>query len=230
MAYGQAQTMRPLNELINNSDSGWPIVKTWIENATNKVEVLPKDNAKADNALYETQVTTRSPMGAIIYETGGVLIDNGWIRILGSGSQKLDRTLMEWNKGKSFNTIGEKPSFLLIADDVLGGFFAINAGGIASENVGKVFYFAPDGLSWELLNMSYSEFLTFCFCGDLRKFYEGFRWNNWENEINNISGNQGVSCFPFLWSKEGKDINAVSRKIIPIDELWHLYFDTKNKK
>jgi hypothetical protein len=40
-------------------------------------------------------------MGAIIYETGGLLVDNGWIRILGSGHKKLDRNLPEWNKGKS---------------------------------------------------------------------------------------------------------------------------------
>ena len=44
---------------------------------------------KAEFALYKTQVTTRSPMGAIIYETMNILIDNGWIRILGSGNEKI---------------------------------------------------------------------------------------------------------------------------------------------
>ena len=30
------------------------------------------------------QMPTSSPMGAVIYETGGILIHHGWLRILGS--------------------------------------------------------------------------------------------------------------------------------------------------
>lgn len=85
--------MRSLDELINNADPGWTFVKEWIDTAKNKVEILPVDAERANDALYKTQVTTRSPMGAIIYMTGGLLIDYGWIRILGSGSSKLNRTL-----------------------------------------------------------------------------------------------------------------------------------------
>ncbi len=85
--------MKPLTELINKEEFGWKLVSKWIKEATNKVEILPKEQKSSELALYNTQVTTRSPMGAIIYETGGVLIDNGWIRILGSGSTKLNRSL-----------------------------------------------------------------------------------------------------------------------------------------
>ena len=104
--------MRPLDQLINNIDPGWKLVQEWISKARNKVEILPCDTAKAKDALYKTQVTTRSPMGAIVYSTGGLLIDGGWIRILGSGSTRLARTLPDWNKGKSFKEFGEQPSFL----------------------------------------------------------------------------------------------------------------------
>ncbi|MGZ6519566.1 MAG: DUF2625 family protein, partial [Bacteroidia bacterium] len=89
---GQTIKSRPLNELINIKESAWTsFLQTWIKEAKNEVQVLPKDDKKADSALYKAQVTTRSPMGSIIYETGGILIDKGWIRILGSGSKKLDR-------------------------------------------------------------------------------------------------------------------------------------------
>ena len=77
--------MRPVDALINRTDPGWMVVKEWIDSAKNKVEVLPVDTLKAKNALYKTQVTTRSIMGAIVFSTGGILIDDGWIRILGSG-------------------------------------------------------------------------------------------------------------------------------------------------
>jgi hypothetical protein len=66
------------------------------------------------------QLTTRSPMGAIMYTTGGILADDGWIRILGSGSTRLPRSLPDWNKGKTFITYGERAPFLLVADDAIG--------------------------------------------------------------------------------------------------------------
>ncbi|WP_255490641.1 DUF2625 family protein [Dysgonomonas sp. 511] len=31
-------------------------------------------------------------MGAIVYETGGLLIDDGWIRVLGAGSDRMKQT------------------------------------------------------------------------------------------------------------------------------------------
>lgn len=224
-SFGQVNKLRPLNELINTKEPAWTFVKQWIAEAKNPVEVLPKDSLRADIALYQTQVTTHSPMGAIVYETGGILIDSGWIRILGSGDKRLNRSLMEWNKGKSFNKIGEPLSFLLIADDVLGGFFAINAGGIDTSGIGKVFYFAPDEIKWVKTGMTYSDFLHFCFSGDINKFYEGFRWTNWQKDVSKLDGTLGISIFPFLWSKEGQeDINKNSKQPAPIQELWDLYF------
>jgi hypothetical protein len=223
LAKAQKANIRSLTELINKEDSGWPIVQEWIQQATNKVEVLSKSDRRADNALLQLQVTTRSPMGAIVYETGGILVDDGWIRILGSGNERLNRTIMEWNFEKSFSESGQQPSFLLIADDILGGFFAINAGYFGSEDIGKVFYFSPDNLQWESLGVSYSEFIAFCFSGDLEKFYEGLRWPNWRKEIDNLDGNNGIHCFPYLWTTQGKEISKVSRGVVPIQELWDLY-------
>ncbi|RFM26290.1 DUF2625 domain-containing protein [Deminuibacter soli] len=211
--------MRPVTDLINITDPAWPLVKQWIDAATNKVEILQADAAKGRDALYKTQVTTRSPMGAIIYATGGLLIDNGWIRILGSGSTKLNRSLPDWNVGKSIKAIGDRPAFLLIADDAAGGFFAIN-GGALGKDAGNVYYLSPDTLTWDSLDMGYSDFLQFCFKGDLGAFYKTLRWKSWKTEVAALDGNQAYSFYPFLWSKEGKDINKDSRKAVPVDELY----------
>jgi Protein of unknown function DUF2625 len=211
--------LRPIDELINQTQPGWTLVKKWIDSAKNKVEILSCDSAKAKDALYKTQVTTRSPMGAIIYSSGGLLIDNGWIRILGSGHNKLNRTLPDWNKGKSFNEYGDKPSFLLIADDAIGGFFAIN-GGQFGKDAGKVYYLSPDNLKWEPMDWTYTDFLNFCFNGNIEKFYEGLRWTNWKEDVSKLDGNSSYSFYPFLWTKEGKDINKDSIKIITIDEQY----------
>src|ERR1700742_4887584 len=120
--------MRPVEQLINQTDPGWPVVQQWTDSAKNKVEILPADPAKAKDALYKTQVTTRSIMGAIVYSTGGILIDDGWIRIFGSGSARMQRTLPDWNKGKAFKEFGDHPIFFLVADDAAGGLFAVNYG------------------------------------------------------------------------------------------------------
>ena len=219
--YSQKMEMRPLEELINIEDSGWELVKEWKTEAKNKIEILDKNSIKADSVLYQTQVTTRSPMGAIIYETGGILVDDGWIRILGSGSDRMKRNLAEWNKGKSFEEYGEVPSFLLIADDVIGGFFALNGGGFGKEDLGKIYYFSPDALEWEPLGLGYSDFIYWTFTGDIKQFYEGLRWKKWKEEIKKIGADKVISFYPVLWSKYD-DLEKLSRKAVSIEEVWKL--------
>lgn len=216
--------MKTLQELINTEEPAWEIVSEWLTEAKNKYEILPRNKEKAEQELFNSQVTTRSPMGAIIYETGGILIDNGWLRILGSGNEKLDRGLNEWNKGKTFDNFGEQPSHFLIADDIIGGYFAVNAGGIGTE-MGKVYYLPQDTLEWECLDIGYSDFLYWVLTGDLNTFYELFRWENWQEDVKKANGNQVFSFFPFLWTKEGKDIEKVERKLVPVEENYLLTLD-----
>ena len=213
--------MRSTDELINKIDPGWVLVKQWIDSAKNKVEILPVDTAKARDALYKTQVTTRSPMGAVVYMTGGLLIDNGWIRILGSGSVKLNRTLPEWNKGKTFKDFGQPTPYLLIADDAIGGYFLLNGGGLGKD-VGKIYYFSPDNLEYEQLDLTYTDFLNFCFNNNLEEFYKGYRWANWKEEVSKLSGDKVFNFFPYLWTKEANDINKISRKAVPVEEQYRL--------
>lgn len=162
------KAQRSLTELINTKESAWPILTDMKKGAKNKIEILPVENQpQADTALLQAQITTRSPMGAIVYHSGGILVDNGWIRILGSGHPKLNRALMEWNKDKTFTQLGERSPYLLVADDVVGGFFAINAGGLGSDP-GKMYYLSPTSLEWESLELTYTQFVEFCCLEPLR--------------------------------------------------------------
>lgn len=213
-------SVRTIQELTTDT-SGIDLVKEWSHNAKNKVECLPMNKTAGEQTLYNLKVTTRSPMGAIAFFTGGILIENGWLRILGSGSEKLTRSIVSWNKGKTYTQFGEQPKFLLVADDVLGGMFAINAGGLGTD-MGKIYYFAPERLEWEPLDLTYSNFLKFCFNGDVNGFYKDFRWDNWEQDLQNIKSDQALFFMPFLWTKEGKDLNKVSKKPVPIEEIYSL--------
>ena len=68
--------MRALSELIDEEDSAWPLVQQWIAEASVDVEILPLSDSKAgEEALLITQVTTRSPMGAIAFNSAGIFID-----------------------------------------------------------------------------------------------------------------------------------------------------------
>jgi len=212
--------MKQLQELINREDSAWPLVRQWIAEATNHVEVLPPiDDATRERALLETQVTTRSPMGAVIFESGGILVDHGWLRILGSGSARLPRSLPEWNVGRSLAASGQPPPFLLVADDIVGGFFAVDGGGLRLDRT-KVCYFAPDTLAWENTRLGYTEFLVWAFQGDLAKYYEDTRWPGWQEEIAGVGGDEALSIFPpFVFRASTCER---SRRPISIAEIYDL--------
>jgi hypothetical protein len=219
--------MHILQELTNTNEPGWELVKPWIDLAKNNVEILPRTQQLAEEALVDMQITTRSLMGAIVYETGGLIIDNGWLRILGSGCDRMKRSLPSWNKGKTFSEFGEPAPYLLVADDAIGGFYAIN-GGMLGQDMGNMYYFAPESLDWIPLEMGYAEFLLFCFDTDMNDFYSGLRWNNWESDVKNLHPDYAYNFYPFLWTKEGKDINKVSRKVIPIEEVYDFNMGMKN--
>ena len=57
------------------------------------------------------------------------------------------------------------PPAVLIADDDLGVFFALNGGRFAAENH-SVWYFAPDTLRWEDTGKGYSDFHYWSLVGD----------------------------------------------------------------
>lgn len=227
LAVSAQNKMQSLDELINQSDPAWPLVLKWIDSAKNKVEVLGVDSAKAKEALYHTQVSTYATLGAVIYNTGGIMIDSGWLRILGSGSERLNRSVPDWNKGKTITDYGDKPAYLLVADDAVGGFFAINYGAFG-EDLKHIFYLAPNSLQWEPLGLGYTEFIRFCFDSDLSAFYKGLRWSTWNKFIANLDGNKSYSFRPYLWSEAGMDIEKCTRKLVSTEELFN--FNLKKQK
>lgn len=98
-----------------------PIIQNWLKEATNHAELLPVNKDLAETALYQLQVTTKSPMGALVYGSGGLLIDNGWLRIAGSGHPRLPRDPASWTQRPEFASVRALP----IADDVAGEFLLL---------------------------------------------------------------------------------------------------------
>lgn len=206
---------RTLDDLIDTADPAMPLLRQWLAEASRPFDLLPPSGNR-DDVLVGLQVTTRSPMGAIAYETGGLLIDHGWLRILGSGHPRLGRSIVEWNHGRSLG-------HLLVADDLAGGFFSINGGSLGNDH-GSMYYWAPDTLRWEALNLGYSGFLRWALSDQLTSFYQALRWEGWQSDAAGADGNQCFSFYPFLWTRQGS-VASSSRKLVPVSQQYALNVD-----
>ena len=205
--------MKSLAELINNDEPGIELVREWLRDGALPYEILPP-SVERDERLVEMQVTTRSPMGAIVYETGGILVDDGWLRILGSGCERMTRSLPQWNR----DVLGDNRSACLVADDVLGGFFALN-GGAFGDDLGSLYYLPYDGINWQALEVGYSEFLAWCVTDKLNDFYGSDKFADWPERSGSITPDQCFSFYPFLWTEEGSVEASACKPVAALEAL-----------
>ncbi|VVO24186.1 hypothetical protein PS834_04470 [Pseudomonas fluorescens] len=211
--------MKSLEDLIDSRDPALPLIEKMLGAATLSYQLLPP-STESGRVLSSLQITTRSTLGAIAYETGGLVIDHGWLRVLGSGHPQLPRNLVDWNNGRS-------DAYLLVADDAAGGFFSINGGGLG-DDVGAMYYWAPDTLRWEQLDIGYTDFLGWALSDRLATFYDGLRWEAWRSDLQELRADQCFSFFPFLWTREGS-IKESSRTLIDVGEQFEINVELARK-
>ncbi|MEH0986225.1 DUF2625 family protein [Micromonospora sp. CPCC 205556] len=188
--------------------SAWPAVSAVVAAAPYPVEVLPVDPERAATCLTALGITTRSWLGAVVGDSGGLLVDHGWLRVLGGGHDGLPdvAAMLDPEAGR-----------LVVAFDVLGGQFAwLPAQPGAAPTV---HYFGPDHLAWQDLELGYGVWLEAMLAGGVTSFYEDLRWPGWETEVAGVAPDEGISLWPPPWTREGNDLSAVSRKAIPLAEL-----------
>ncbi|MCE7004833.1 DUF2625 domain-containing protein [Kibdelosporangium philippinense] len=185
--------------------SAWDEITETTAAAPYPVTVLP-EHPQAEECLNRLGITTNSWLGAVVRYSGGMLIDHGWLRVIGSGAEHLPGILTDINPASGV---------LHVANDVLGGQFAW----IATEKGPTIHYFAPDTLEWEDLEQGYTDWLYAVLSGSLTKFYESLRWPGWAEEVAETRPDQGIHTWPPPSTEEGKDLATVSRKVVPLAEL-----------
>lgn len=111
-----------------------------------------------------------------------------------------------------------------IADDLMGGFFAINGGLFGEHNFGKIYYFAPDNLQWECLDLGYTDFIHWLLNGEIDQFYKDYKWDGWQEDVKKMNGNQVMSFYPYLFTQY-EDYEDLSRKVVPIEESFNFLID-----
>jgi hypothetical protein len=211
---------RPLDALVDHVDPMWSYVREWITALPYAVEILPVERSVANATLLTLQVTTHATLGALAWETGGILVDHGWLRLLGATSDRMRDGVLAWN-GLTTEHVAHLPGqAFMVAHDVAGGFFAMD-GGAFGTTTHDVHYFAPDSLTWEHLGCSLTDFVHWALSGDLAGFYASVRWPGWEQEVVEMTGDQGMSFWPMLWAAADRSAGR-SRRVVPLREVWDL--------
>jgi hypothetical protein len=207
-----------LEQLVDRKDPAWPGLAKLFATARNRCEVLPPDPARADAALLALQVSTHATLGALAHECGGVLVADGWLRLLGGGHERLPRDLGTWNLPPENGGKPRLPGAMLVADDAVGGFYAVNGGRFPGEQ-GRVHYFSPATLGWEDLEVGYTELVSFCANGDLARFYDDLRFEGWEEALPTLRGDQAFFFQPPLFAEAAER----KRKAVPVEELFGVH-------
>ena len=217
---------RSLDDLIAGDDA-WPEIQGWAAEAGNDVEIDEARREDGERALLELQVTTRSVLGALALRAAVVRVDHGWVRVLGGGGPGARSSLIDPVPGSAAEPLALDEG-LVIAHDALGGFFVVNGGELPGEPR-EVLYLAPDTLRWEQTGLGHSAWLRWLLGADLDEFYRGLRWPGWEDEVRGLSADQAIHTYPPLFTKQGKDTAAATRRAVPIGELWSLWLDFREQ-
>ncbi|MFJ8866881.1 DUF2625 family protein [Streptomyces sp. NPDC102473] len=219
--------MREIDELVHVDDPAWPELREMLSVGSVPAQVLSSDVDEGRRCLLQMQVTARSVLGALALNTGGLLVDHGWVRVFGGGSETGGGlpSLAQVNRFPAdFDPVRHPATGLIVGHDVVGGAFALNGGDPAAAGrpgaPGQMTYFAPDTLGWEAMEMGHSGWLSWLLSGRSEMFYDGLRWPGWREEAAALAFTQGISVYPFLWSEEAQaDLAATSRRPAPMREI-----------
>lgn len=192
---------RPIAELLDAEDTWSEDVEGWLKEAKQDVRVLPIDRQAGELSLFRAQVTQRAPMGAVALHTGGILVDHGWLHVLGGTGADMEGQDV-WNElAETAGTVMDR-GYYVVGWDVVGGVFVLNGGGLGPE-VGSVWYLPPEDMNWSNLGLGYTDWLNWTLSGDVALFYKGFRWEGWEESVTDLDPDQMVAFYPPLFLSAG---------------------------
>jgi hypothetical protein len=214
--------MRALAELLDQHEPALPLLQSWIEDpAGNGAFLLPPEEAVRTNTLLRLQVTTRSMLGTLAYETGGVSVAEGLVRLLGSGHS---RSLLRTAELAGCPLDGSYPDVLIVADDVLGGLFALNGGRFGASGQGEVFHLAADDIVWVPLGVGHTDFVAWCLNGELAQLYGPLTELDEYEALPRPAFDATYSFYPFLWTQEAKD-GRPSVRVVSAEESLKVRLD-----
>jgi Protein of unknown function DUF2625 len=155
--------MRTLDALVDVDDPGIDVLRALAQRPDgNENVILPVDATLRGAALERLQVTTRSMLGAVVYETGGLLVDHARLRLFGSSAAR-----SFWDVNDAVAQAEHSGQVLFFGDDVFEGVFALNGGRFGQDDLGQVFHLPANATNWSSTEVGYADFIEWCLTGDL---------------------------------------------------------------
>jgi hypothetical protein len=212
--------LRSADELLETADPAWPLLLREIAAAGSSARLLPGGGVAGRRELEALQVTARSSLGACAYHMGGLLIDAGWLCVLGCGHEDGVWSITMATGHAQFGHREGSPEGLVVGVDVLGGLFAVNGGFLSAVPVGRVAYFGPDTLRWEDTGGGHGAWMESMLDAAFRsEFYRDLRWKGWEQEVAALRPGTGIAIYPPLYTRESRPLEATRRTVVPLGEL-----------
>ncbi|MCZ7680664.1 MAG: DUF2625 domain-containing protein [Sandaracinaceae bacterium] len=100
----------------------------WLALAGERARVLTVDAARGRRVAAALGVSDRALLCAVATELGAVVVDDGWVRVLGGGAEGHEADLASVNGLGDRVVLGLSPGLLIVGFDVLGGVFAMDGG------------------------------------------------------------------------------------------------------
>ncbi len=220
--------VRTARELLEVTDPAWPEVQEAVAGCPLDVRVLPVRADAGADVISRLQVSARSTLGALASACGGLLVDHGWLRLLGGGHDGLP-DLATANSLDRPGPDAKPPPALVVGYDVLGGRFAVDAGGLGVRE-GEVCYLGPDSLAWVGLGAGHGDFVHWVLAGaGVDDFYASLRWPGWEERVTGVALDHGLVAHPPPFTEEGRDLSAASLREVPFTELLTWYDDLREQ-
>ncbi len=213
---------RSASDLIDHEHHAWEEILGLLAGSSNAPVVLKASREAGEKTLYLLQISTKSYLGAVALEAGGMLWDNGWVVLLGAGHPELYGSLAGWN-GLEESPFPPLKGMLVVAYDAAGGFFALDTGTFGGH--GLIHYWAPDSLEWESTDLQYSGFLNWLAEGDLEQYYSTFRWQDWRKDMAQLASGEIFAYYPPLWTREGGEESS-SKAPVSVQEAWRAVIES----
>jgi hypothetical protein len=202
------------------------ILTRSFEQGINEIELFYNEALSTDDAcgkLKELHIEHSSFLGTVFMNFAGIRIGRT-LRIFGSGNRDIQRSLYSVQ-----SLLGSQNSFfadyLIIADDVFGGYFMLSGQGTSQE---CLHYLAPDSFTLENFHKNYPRFLSWCMGESFALFYESWSWNNHKLYLKEVQFDDAVSIYPFLWSEEC-NIETAAKTIVSADEMFAVNMEVVQK-
>ncbi|MDE6182009.1 MAG: DUF2625 domain-containing protein [Eubacteriales bacterium] len=156
---------------------------------------------------YIYSIIEKSENNISLEENSAITI-NGYLRILGGN------LITDYNEYIKEFYPGNK---LIVAVDIFGGIYAISNNDFIGDSE-DIWYFAPDSLEWEDLEIDYTQLINWAGSKDMLDFYKSFMFKNINQLIKELDINEGILIYPFLWAEQC-NIETAEKKIVSIKEL-----------